>query len=108
MVIFNFIGYFTLVLHDFPFPGARDLPHVQISQVLSLRYAIPTSLLLSQGSSDPLPCYSTGDTHTYYVGSVPLEPCLQHFLVMFQLGFHASCTGLASDCDSPGVGEIQV
>jgi hypothetical protein len=27
-----------------------DLPHVQISQVLSLCYAIPTSLLLSQGS----------------------------------------------------------
>jgi hypothetical protein len=26
----------------------RDLPHVQIPQVLSLCYAIPTSLLLSQ------------------------------------------------------------
>jgi hypothetical protein len=42
IVIFNFIGYFILVL--------CDLPHVQISQVLSLCYAIPTSLLLSQDS----------------------------------------------------------
>jgi hypothetical protein len=50
MVIFNFTGYFILVLCDFPLPGACDLPHVQISQVLSLCYAIPTSLLLSQDS----------------------------------------------------------
>jgi hypothetical protein len=50
MVIFNFIGYFTLVLLDFPLPGAHDHPHVQISQVLSLCCAIPTSLLLSQDS----------------------------------------------------------
>jgi hypothetical protein len=42
MVIFNFVGYFTLVLCDFPC--------VQISQVLSLCYAILTSLLLSQDS----------------------------------------------------------
>jgi hypothetical protein len=47
MVIFNFIGYFTLVL--------CDLPHVQISQVLSLCYTIPTSLLLSQDSG--LDCF---------------------------------------------------
>jgi hypothetical protein len=51
LVIFNFIGYFTLVLHEFfPFPLPHDLPHVHISQVLSLCYAIPTSLLLSQDS----------------------------------------------------------
>jgi hypothetical protein len=42
MVIFNFIGYFILMLHDFS--------HVQISQVLSLCYAVLTSLLLSQDS----------------------------------------------------------
>jgi hypothetical protein len=33
----------------------RDLPRVQISQVLSLCYAIPTSLLLSQDSG--LDCF---------------------------------------------------
>jgi hypothetical protein len=42
MVIFNFIGYFMVVL--------CDLPHVQISQILPLCYAIPTSLLLNQDS----------------------------------------------------------
>jgi hypothetical protein len=47
MVIFNFIGYFTLVL--------CDLLHVQISQVVSLCYAILTSLLLSQNSG--LDCF---------------------------------------------------
>jgi hypothetical protein len=50
MVIFNFTGYFTLVLRDFPLLVLCDLFHVQISQVLSLCYAIPTSLLLSQDS----------------------------------------------------------
>jgi hypothetical protein len=34
----------------FPSLVLCDLPHVQISQVLSLCYAIPTSLLLSQDS----------------------------------------------------------
>jgi hypothetical protein len=34
----------------FPSLVLHDLPHVQISQVLSLCYAIPTSLLLSQDS----------------------------------------------------------
>jgi hypothetical protein len=34
----------------FPSLVLRDLPHVQISQVLSLCYAVPTSLLLSQDS----------------------------------------------------------
>jgi hypothetical protein len=34
----------------FPFLVLHDLPHVLISQVLSLCYAIPTSLLLSQDS----------------------------------------------------------
>jgi hypothetical protein len=48
---FCFIGYFTLVLQEFFLsPVLRDLPHVQISQVLSLCYAIHTSLLLSQDS----------------------------------------------------------
>jgi hypothetical protein len=47
MVIFNFIGCSTLVL--------CDLPHVQISQVLSLCFATPTSLLLSQNSG--LDCF---------------------------------------------------
>jgi hypothetical protein len=42
VVIFNFIAYFSL--------GLRDLPHVQISQVLSLFDGIPTFLLLSQDS----------------------------------------------------------
>jgi hypothetical protein len=42
MEMFNFIGYFILVL--------LNLPHVQISQVLSVCCAIPTSLLLSQDS----------------------------------------------------------
>jgi hypothetical protein len=55
MVIFNFIGYFILVLCDFPSLVLRDIPHVQISQVLSLCYAIPTSLLLSQDSG--LDCF---------------------------------------------------
>jgi hypothetical protein len=50
MVIFNFIGYFTLVLRDFPLLVLRDLPHVQIFQVLSLCCAIPASLLLYQDS----------------------------------------------------------
>jgi hypothetical protein len=45
MVIFNFTGYVT-----FPSLVLCDLLHVQISQVLSLCYAIPTSLLLSQDS----------------------------------------------------------
>jgi hypothetical protein len=49
MVIFNFIDYFILVLHDFfPSPVLHDLPHVQIPQVLCLCYAIPTSLILPQ------------------------------------------------------------
>jgi hypothetical protein len=34
----------------FPSLVLHDLPHVQISQVLSLCYAIPTPLLLSQDS----------------------------------------------------------
>jgi hypothetical protein len=46
---------FTLVLCDSPLPVLCDLPHVQISQVLSLCYAIPTSLLLSQDSG--LDCF---------------------------------------------------
>jgi hypothetical protein len=51
MVIFNSIGYFTLVLCDFfPSTELHDLPHIQISQVLSLCHAIPTSLLLYQDS----------------------------------------------------------
>jgi hypothetical protein len=51
VAIFNFIGYFTLVLHDiFPFPVLCDLLHVQIPQVLSLWCAIPTSLMLYQDS----------------------------------------------------------
>jgi hypothetical protein len=51
MVIFNFIGYFTLVLRNFsPSPVLHDLPHIQISQVLSLCCAIPISLLLYQDS----------------------------------------------------------
>jgi hypothetical protein len=44
MVIFNFIGYFILVLRVSPLV-LHDLSHVQISQVFSLCYAIPTSLL---------------------------------------------------------------
>jgi hypothetical protein len=39
----------------FPSLVLRDLPHVQISQVLSLCYAIPTSLLLFQDSG--LDCF---------------------------------------------------
>jgi hypothetical protein len=50
MVLFDFIGYFTLVLCDFPSLVLRELPHVRISQDLSLCYAIPISLLLSQDS----------------------------------------------------------
>jgi hypothetical protein len=55
MVIFNFIGYFILVLCDFPSLVLHDIRHVQISQVLSLCCAIPTSLLLSQDSG--LDCF---------------------------------------------------
>jgi hypothetical protein len=50
IIIYNFIGYFTLVLHDFPLPVLHDLLHVQIPQVLSFCNAIPTSLLLYQNS----------------------------------------------------------
>jgi hypothetical protein len=50
MVIFNFIVYFTLVYVTLPSLVLCDLPHVQISQVLSLCYAILTSLLQSQDS----------------------------------------------------------
>jgi hypothetical protein len=50
MVIFKFIGYFILVLLTFPSLVLCDLPYLQISQVLSLCCAIPTSLLLSQFS----------------------------------------------------------
>jgi hypothetical protein len=42
-----YVTFLSLVLHD--------LPHVQISQVLSLCYAVPTSLLLSQDSG--LDCF---------------------------------------------------
>jgi hypothetical protein len=48
MVIYDFIGYFILVLQDFSIPVLRDPLNVQISQVLSLCYSIPTSLLLYQ------------------------------------------------------------
>jgi hypothetical protein len=41
------VTFLSLVLHD--------LPHVQISQVLSLCYAVPTSLLLSEDSG--LDCF---------------------------------------------------
>jgi hypothetical protein len=43
------------VLRDFPSVVLCDLPHVQISQVWSFSYAIPTSLLLSQDSG--LDCF---------------------------------------------------
>jgi hypothetical protein len=50
MVIFNFIGCFILCYMTFPSLVLHDLHHVQICQVLSLCYAIPTSLLLSLDS----------------------------------------------------------
>jgi hypothetical protein len=50
MVIFNFIGYLSYYYVTFPSLVLRDFTHIQISQVLSLCYAIPTSLLLSQDS----------------------------------------------------------
>jgi hypothetical protein len=48
VIIYNFIGYFTLVLHDFPLPVLRDPLHVEIPQVFSLCNTILTSLLLYQ------------------------------------------------------------
>jgi hypothetical protein len=51
MVMFNSIGYVTLVLGNFsPYPVLHDPLHIQISQVLSLCYAIPTSQLLYRDS----------------------------------------------------------
>jgi hypothetical protein len=51
MVIFDSIGYFTLVLRNFfPSPVLHDPLHVQISQVLSVCHAIPSLLLLYQNS----------------------------------------------------------
>jgi hypothetical protein len=51
VVMYNSIGYFTLELRNFsPSPVLHDHLHVQISQILSLCYAIPTSLLLYQNS----------------------------------------------------------
>jgi hypothetical protein len=51
MVILNFIGYFTVVLGDFSPPHAYvTFLMFMFLRFLSLCYAIPTSLLLSQDS----------------------------------------------------------
>jgi hypothetical protein len=55
VVIFTFIGYFTLVLCDFPLSGAVWPSSCSDFQVLSLCYAIPSSLVLSQDSD--LDCF---------------------------------------------------
>jgi hypothetical protein len=66
------IWLYLILLATFPSLVLHDLPHVEIAQVLSLCYAKPTSLLLSQDSglvcfllillsaTDPLPARSGG------------------------------------------------
>jgi hypothetical protein len=50
MVMFNSVGYFTLVLRNFPLPSVTwPCPHSNSSGFISL-LSIPTSLLLSQNS----------------------------------------------------------
>jgi hypothetical protein len=56
----------------FPFLVVHDLLHVQISQVLSLCYAIPISLLLSQDSG--LVCF-----YLILLPDTAAHPCLLHY-----------------------------
>jgi hypothetical protein len=76
MAIYNFIGYFTLVLHDFPPPSATwPPPRSDSSGFISLQCHpyLPTTLSelrSSLFSSGPPPCYRiTGVSHwcpTFY------------------------------------------
>jgi hypothetical protein len=71
MATCNCTGYFTLVLSAPLLPVLPDPLHVQIPQVLSLCYAIPTSLPRYQNSG--LVCFLL----TLLPATLPLNPLLQ-------------------------------
>jgi hypothetical protein len=107
----NSIGYFTLVLRNFsPSPVLCDLPQVQISQVLSLCYAILTTLLgLSPSlfSFDTPPCYIPTAVkvakiapwihHSQVKRASPEWECVPDPASPFQVTFWNACTLLQQD-----------
>jgi hypothetical protein len=88
VVIFNFIGYYILVLHDFPLPSARWLSSCSnFSGFISLlcRPYLPATfsgLRPSMFFSDPPPCYMATIMPSYYTIFMSWITIVRHFSLL--------------------------